>query len=134
MPNFSFDSMTKLASCDIDLQLILNEAIEIIDFKVLCGHRGKEEQEKAVREGKSKLHFPNSKHNSLPSKAVDIAPYFKDKPNIDWNDLLAFGFLAGVVKAVAAKRGKKVIWGGDWNNDGRTKNETFLDLPHFEID
>lgn len=130
---FSLQSMQELSSCDIRLQKIMLEVVEIIDIKILCGHRGKEAQEKAFNEKKSKLHYPESKHNTLPAKAVDIAPYFAVKPNIDWNDLCAFALVAGVVKAVAYRHGVKIRWGADWNQNNRTKDENFMDFPHFEI-
>jgi hypothetical protein len=46
-----------------------------IDFKILCGHREEKEQNEAFNKGNSKLKWPQSKHNSLPSLAVDIAPF-----------------------------------------------------------
>ena len=42
---------------------------------IVCGHRNKEDQNKAFAEGKSKLKWPKGKHNKLPSQAVDAAPY-----------------------------------------------------------
>ena len=52
------------------LQNLFNEVIKDRDCTILCGYRGKEEQEKAVSEGNSKLHYPHSKHNYNPSCAV----------------------------------------------------------------
>lgn len=133
MPEFSKQSLEMLQHADKDLQLILNEAIKYIDFKILCTYRGKEEQEEAFAEGKSKLHFPFSNHNIKPSVAVDIAPYFVDLPHIDWKDLLAFAVVYGVIKTIAIQKGISIRWGGDWDQDGRTKDETFMDLPHIEL-
>jgi peptidoglycan L-alanyl-D-glutamate endopeptidase CwlK len=129
MPVFGKASKAKLATVDSRLVEVLEEAIKIIDFTVLVGHRGKEDQDKAVAEGKSKLGWPNSKHNSLPSKAVDIAPY-----PIDWSDRERFTYLAGIVKGIAHSKGYKVVWGGDWNNNGELKDNSFDDLPHFQIE
>lgn len=137
MPKFSRTSLARLATCDIRLQNVLNVVIERVDFVVIEGHRGEAAQNKALAEGKSKLGWPRGKHNSLPSRAVDIAPYFKDE-GIVWNDLVAFGRLMGYVQAVADSQGVKLRFGLDWDGDWRTagKNdpgENFLDAPHVEL-
>lgn len=138
MPRFSNASKDRLITCDHRLQIVMNEAIEIVDFTVLEGHRGKEAQDEAVSTGKSRLAWPKGKHNKLPSMAVDIAPYFADlKDRYDWQDLIAFGRVMGVVQAVAHKHGIKLRFGLDWDGDFRSVNrdpdETFLDAPHVEL-
>lgn len=95
---------------------------------VLEGHRGQEAQEEAVRTGRSKVSYPNGKHNSLPSKAVDVAPY-----PIDWKDEKRFCYFAGVVVEKARAMGITLRWGGDWNRNTDLKDQSFHDLPHFEI-
>lgn len=106
----------------------MNEVIKHYDIVILCGFRGKDEQEKAVAEGKSKVHFPNSKHNVTPSLAVDIAPY-----PIDWNDMKRWWHLAGYVKATAERLGIKIRQGADWDGDNDFKDQKFIDLPHVEL-
>ena len=107
---------------------ICNETIKIMDFSVTCGHRDEVEQQRLFREGKSKLQYPKSKHNRMPSMAVDIAPY-----PIDWNDKERFILLAGIMIGVAHEHNIKLRWGGDWNGDFDMKDQTFNDLAHFEI-
>lgn len=128
MPVFSKVSLERLATCHTKIQAVMNEVIKYEDFIVIEGHRGQEAQDKAFREGKSKLKWPQGKHNTLPSNAIDIAPY-----PLDWNDSLAFARLAGYVQAVADAMGIAVRWGGDWDGDGKSKDERFLDLVHFEL-
>ena len=128
MPEFSPLSKRRLAECHPDLQKLMNEVIKHYDIVVLCGFRGKDEQDKVFREGKSKLSFPKSKHNVTPSLAVDIAPY-----PLDWNDLKRFWHLAGYVKATAEKMGIKIRQGADWDGDNDFKDQKFIDLPHVEI-
>lgn len=128
MPKFSEASKRELASCHPDLQRVLNEAIKHIDFTVLEGHRGEEEQNAAHAAGRSKLKFPQSNHNLKPSQAVDIAPY-----PIDWQDWRRFDFLAGYVKGIASQMGVELRWGGDWDSDNEMADQTFHDLPHFEL-
>ncbi len=130
MPFFSKMSLLRLSTCDIRLQNICNEVIKIYDFSVICGHRGKVEQQKAYRTGGSKLQYPDSKHNSLPSLAVDLAPYNK---GIDWSNIDAFEELNKLMQTEASKQGVKLRWGGDWDGDGSSLDERFLDRPHWEI-
>ena len=82
----------------------------------------------AFLRGNSKVQFPNSKHNSLPSLAVDAAPY-----PIDWNDKKRFALFAGFVLGIAATKGIRLRWGGDWNMNYITLDNRFDDLPHFEL-
>ena len=119
MPSFSRRSFDRLMTCDPTLREVLNEAITIYDFSVLCGQRGEEEQNRAYADGKSQLRWPNSRHNLDPSRAVDIAPY-----PIDWEDLSRFYYMATVVLAVAARKRIPVVWGGHWQ---------MKDHPHFEV-
>jgi peptidoglycan L-alanyl-D-glutamate endopeptidase CwlK len=74
MPTFGKDSELKLQKLHPDLQKILIHLIKIYDFKILETYRNEEDQNKAFNEGKSKLKYPQSKHNKIPSLAVDIAP------------------------------------------------------------
>jgi hypothetical protein len=128
MPAFGKKSTEKLATCDQRLQDVLNEVVKHFDCSILCGHRGKEEQNEAYHSGRSKLKFPKSKHNGTPSKAVDVAPY-----PIDWNDINRFHYFAGFVVGIAASKGITLRYGGDWDRDTQLKDNNFNDLPHFEI-
>jgi len=132
MPAFSNLSRSRLDTCDSRLVEILEAAIERVDFSVLCGHRTEEEQNEAFRLKRSTKRWPESKHNRQPSIAVDIAPYFPDV-RIDWDDLTAFGRLAGYVERIAHEKGIRIRWGGDWDMDGRTADERFIDGPHIEL-
>lgn len=128
MPRFSNRSMDALKTCDLRLQEVLTEAIKHIDFMVLEGHRGKEAQDKAFNGGFSKVRWPNGKHNTFPSKAVDIVPW-----PIDWNDTERFVLFAGFIMGIAAMKGIQLRWGGDWNRNTQNKDERFRDWGHFEL-
>jgi peptidoglycan L-alanyl-D-glutamate endopeptidase CwlK len=136
MPIFSKQSLGKLATCDPRLQDILNEAIKIVDITVIQGFRNKFDQDAAVASGHSKVSFPHGKHNSLPSRAVDIAPYHMGV-GIDWSDLIAFGRMMGVIQAIAHAKGIRLRFGLDWDGDFRSvgpdPDESFLDAPHVEL-
>jgi peptidoglycan LD-endopeptidase CwlK len=128
MPSFGHQSLTKLATCDQRLQDLFNEVVKTIDCTVLEGHRGQAAQTAVFVNGHSKNPWPTSKHNSYPSKAVDVAPY-----PVDWDDKGGFYIFAGFVKAIANKQGIKIRCGVDWDGDGQTRDQTFHDLPHFEL-
>lgn len=130
MNRFGRRSLRELETVHPILREILVDVLPIMDFTVLKGHRGEEEQNEAYDTGHSQLRFPHSKHNASPSLAVDIAPY-----PIDWNDTERFVLLAGVVKAIAYNLEVVDIirWGGDWDQDDRMTDERFRDYPHFEL-
>lgn len=128
MPAFGKASQEKLATCDPRLQKVFNEVIKHFDCTVIEGHRGEAAQNKAFAEGKSKLKYPQSKHNKTPSLAADVLPY-----PIDWNDTNRMRYFAGFVVGIAATMGIKIRWGGDWNQNTELKDNSFNDLPHFEI-
>jgi peptidoglycan L-alanyl-D-glutamate endopeptidase CwlK len=128
MPSFGTSSSEKLDTCDDKLQALCELVIEHYDFTVLEGHRSGERQNELFRQGKSKLKAGQSRHNSLPSKAVDICPY-----PIDWDDHRRFYFLAGLIKQAAHDCGVRVRLGADWDGDGLFSDQTFHDLPHVEL-
>ncbi|TET41431.1 MAG: M15 family peptidase [Dehalococcoidia bacterium] len=128
MPRFSEKSLTILATCDERLQRICMELIRQYDVKIIQGFRGQMDQEKAVKEGKSKKHWPMSKHNQHPSIAVDVVPF-----PIDWEDRERFFYMAGLFMAIANFMGIGIRWGGDWDRDKDFDDQRFDDLPHIEL-
>ena len=128
MYSFGSSSRKRLETCDPRLIELAEEAIKYIDFSVICGHRTQEEQNNAVHSGFSKVEYPNSKHNSIPSKAMDLAPY-----PIDWENTTRFAFLMGTIKGIALSKGIKVRFGGDWDSDGDITDHDFMDWPHIEL-
>ena len=128
MPRFGKRSNVNLASCDERLQKVFNEVIKHVDCSVLEGHRGEERQNKLQEEGKSKVRYPDGRHNASPSNAVDVAPY-----PIDWDDRERFHLFAGFVLGVASGMGYTLRWGGDWNMNFEVDDNKFDDFPHFEI-
>lgn len=128
MPVFGDRSKRNLNQCHPDLQRVFNEVIKHFDCTVITGHRSKVEQNIAFRSGKSKLRFPQSKHNKLPSLAADVVPC-----PINWDDRERMTFFAGQVIATARALGVTLRWGGDWDRDTEVKDNRFDDLVHFEI-
>jgi len=112
--------------------------ISPVDFAIICGRRGESVQNDYYARGLSKVQFPDSQHNKSPSMALDFAPW-----PIDWNDSLAFARVAGIIQACVHDiirtstmvDWKKLTtrWGGDWDRDGSSRDQSFMDIGHLEI-
>jgi len=146
---FSKESQRQLDTCVEPLQEVFNCVIQHKDCKILIGHRSKELQTKAFKEGHG-VAWPKSNHNKEPSLAVDVMPYYKEAPHIrwaqnpkvllqkftrglidintlevqlaEWRELHAF---ANFVLGVAAAKKIPLRWGGHY--------KSFFDGPHYEI-
>ena len=131
MPDFSFTSKERLATCHPDLQRLFNAVIKEVDCTIIEGHRGEERQNRFFLEGGSKVEWPDSKHNKVPSEGVDAGPYIWGK-GLSWEPKQCYYF-AGIVKAKASELGIKIRWGGDWDGDNDVNDQKFNDLGHFEL-
>ena len=142
MPKFGSKSRKHLETCHPDIITLFEAVVEEVDCSITCGYRNKEDQDKAVASGNSKAIFPEGKHNSNPSTAVDAYPY-----PIDFDDLPRFCWFAGWVLAKAeilrnvGEITNKIRWGGNWKglNNGKIdfsynmRKDVLNDMPHFEI-
>ncbi len=128
MPAFSEKSFAKLATCDPLLQRVFYDVVQNFDCTILEGHRNQARQNQMVAEGKSQVRWPDGKHNTVPSCAVDVTPY-----PIQWEDRERQALFAGYVLATAKAMGISLRWGGDWDRDTEVRDNTFDDLVHFEI-
>jgi peptidoglycan L-alanyl-D-glutamate endopeptidase CwlK len=140
-------SQSKLNTCHPVLQEIVRSAIMVtpMDFTVLFGYRGEDLQNDLYDEGRSKLRYPQSKHNRTDadgepqSWAVDLAPWFASSPHVRWGRPDEFrwlaGFIMGLGDRIARREGFTLRWGGDWDRDGdQGKDDNpFMDLPHIEL-
>jgi peptidoglycan L-alanyl-D-glutamate endopeptidase CwlK len=89
-------------------------------------YRSPERQDELYKQGRSKPGLivtykrgGESKHNKLPSPALDVA-FILPGGEVSWSGLLLSKF-ARLMKAADAR----VRWGGDWSG--------FKDRPHFEV-
>jgi len=128
MNKFSKRSQSRLDECDPRIQQIFTKVLQTIDLTVVTGFRDEETQNEMLRTGKSKLGWPQGKHNVYPSLAIDAAPY-----PIDWKDRERMTLFAGFVLGMAKEMGINLRWGGDWDRDYQVKDNSFDDLIHFEI-
>jgi hypothetical protein len=104
---------------------------------VIQGHRGKIDQNTQFYEGDSQLMWPNGKHNTYPSTAIDFGPYVPGQNVLyDRNQTLYFG---GIVVATAdflyhaGKMRYRIRWGRNWKGDNNMKGNRFNDSIHFEL-
>lgn len=121
MPRFGKQSKENVSECHQDLQDVLNEAINHYDFSCIEGHRNQGKQNHYFSIGTSTVKWPNSKHNSQPSRAADCIPY---PDGFDAEDS-TFYEMATHILGAASRVGVRLKWGGHWKN--------FKDLAHFEL-
>ena len=124
MYKFGKRSRERLKGVDTRLINVLNELIKMMDVTIIEGVRTKERQAELLTQGATKVKY--SKH--MEGKAVDIAPY-----PIDWENRDGFYYMGGMIRGIAKQLGLKVRFGGDWDSDGDTKDNSFDDLVHVEI-
>jgi len=132
MSSFGKRSLGNLETAHEDLQKLFKEVVKGFDCSILQGHRSKREQDRLYHEGKSKVIYPNSKHNSLPSNAIDAVPYYAGE-GIPWADRERFVLFAGYVLGIASQMGIRIRSGIDWDSDRKIKDHSFFDGPHFEL-
>jgi hypothetical protein len=111
------------------------------DHKILCGRRNRADQNQAFKEGRSKVIWPFSDHNTEDGEslvtAIDVAPYpviWPDPESKDYIKQVArFYHFAGYALAVAKCMGIPLAWGGDWDRDFDILDQSFDDLVHFYL-
>ena len=148
---FSVRSQDKLNTCCANLIRLFNIVIKRYDCTILCGRRDKQEQEKAYKEKRSKVRYPNSTHNRFPSRGVDVSPYPipKNWGKISWElipkkhqatiqkeikELHKFYHFNGYVKGVADCNDISIRQGHDWDADNEFNDQSFDDLVHVETE
>ena len=124
MYKFGKRSRERLKGVDTRLINVLNELIKMMDVTIIEGVRTKERQAKLLKQGATKVKY--SKH--MEGKAVDLAPYPIDSKNRD-----GFYYMGGMIRGIAKQLGLNIRFGGDWDSDGDTKDNSFDDLVHVEI-
>ena len=146
MYKFSQRSLDKLRRAHNELQTIMISAIKDspYDFGIICSYRssiqqyelfkkGRDEQGNIIDKGKVVTYkdgyHKKSKHNVIPSPAVDIMCY-DENGKATWEHKY-YETVAEHIQEVADKLfeddkvEKRLVWGGNWKN--------FTDLPHFQI-
>lgn len=91
------------------------------DCHISWSYRGRDDQEKAFLDGKSKLHFPLSAHNKSDDQGNACAMAL-DLFELDYNGIArwAWGYFRSI-----AQMSPELRWGGDFKDLG--------DSDHFEL-
>lgn len=159
MYKFSSSSETALRSAHEDLQKILRLGLQRsrVDFGISEGHRSPEKQLEYYKKGRKLVgekwvitnqkkvitdcdgDIKKSKHNYLPSMAVDIFAHVPGKPSLTY-DTNHLSYIAGILQSVAQELlarneiSHHLIWGNNWDDDGELIYDHDLkDGPHFEL-
>ena len=126
------NSKTLLAQAHPDLRRLATAvAAKGPPFRVICGYRGEREQARAFAIGASKAKFGQSPHNFVPSLAIDVAPGWEGP--LKWSDTKGFEAVGRAFVATAKELKIPIRWGADWDMDGKTTDEKFVDFPHIEL-
>lgn len=132
MRQWGKSSKRHLDTVDRALQRVMNRVLqEVADVSITCGYRDEATQNLLYIEGKSKVIYPNSKHNIQPSRAIDFLPY--PAPTSEKKLWAALGYIAGRAIEIGKEEGVVLRWGGDWNRNGDLTDNNFDDLFHLEI-
>ena len=133
MNKFGRKSSDNLCTATTILQKAAHIVLAIKDHSVLKGHRGQDEQDEAyyAEPQRSKVSWPNGKHNGLPSLAIDVQTYPrpKKKQKLREEQYYLLGMYVGVLHML----GKKARTGADWDQDGEISDNGWDDLFHVEI-
>lgn len=152
-------SLERLGTTVDPLQRLMKRVGENFPNTILEGERTVEQQEKNVAKGVSKT--MNSKHVRSPAEAVDAAPdplewpqsgklqsriesvagQLTDEQETEImalvgeyvKDVARWYYFGGFVLGTAEEMDIDIRWGGDWDGDRDLDDQSFDDLPHFEV-
>lgn len=137
---FSEQSLKNLEGVHPSLVKVVHAvmALQIMDFRVAEGLRDLKTQEEYVKKGVSKT--LKSKHLIQPDgfcHAIDLYPSPIDMKAVKAGvakEIARFALLAGCMLSVSKLQGVVLVWGGDWNGNGETMDQGFIDMPHMQIE
>lgn len=143
MAVFTFGSASenKLQGVDPELvqvpRLVLSWGI--YDFTIVWGYRTDQQQLDAFLSGNSKKrtgsYHQDTKNGKPNAQAFDFAPWCKlpdGSMGIPWKDTHAFAVLGGMMVAAGTQTGCPIVYGGDWDMDGTTTDQTLMDWGHCQ--
>ena len=129
MASLDKGSAHRLSLAHLLLQRLFIEVVKQMPIVILDSQRGKAAQELAFRLGRTKAHFGQSAHNWSPSVALDVCPL-----PVDWKNTKPFILLGQkIILPIAAAMRIPIRWGADWNMNSNLRDESFVDMPHYEL-
>jgi peptidoglycan L-alanyl-D-glutamate endopeptidase CwlK len=131
-------SINKLQTCHKDIQAVVLALVPECPWiiQVIEGKRSLDRQKELLKARATRTLKSNHVTGDKPSNAVDLAPVIAGE--ILWKRADLFQDLAKrFLKKADELYEKRIItsrfrWGGDWNMNGKTDDEKFRDLVHFE--
>lgn len=141
MPSFGTSSERKLATVDPELVEIPRLVMSwgVYDFTIVWGWRSDQQQMDAFLSGNSKKktgsYHQVTKNGSPFAQAIDFAPWCllpSGEMGIPWKDTHAFAVLGGMMIAAGEILEIPVVYGGDWDMDGLTTDQSLMDWGHFQ--
>jgi len=125
-----------LITASLNIQLVFDEALAmgLIDISAIEGRRARARQNRLYRIDRSRVMWPDSKHNVLKpddlAHAIDAAPFVNGKISDNYYHCI---YLAGVIQCCGKKLSIPIRWGGNWDMDGEpVTDQDFQDLWHYE--
>ena len=153
-------SKKQLATVCPSLQILFETVLQDVDHSAVEGARSQARQNELFLSDKSKVMFPNSKHNvgdgtgRRLSDALDVVIWHPKYRSL-WGGrdqirqiaqdfkvtearvyqwfYMQYADLNARLQVEAARRGIKIRWGGDWNSANGVLDQTFDDFYHWEI-
>lgn len=126
MPGFGKGSMRHLNTGHPKLIKLAYEVIKEYDHSVICCYRDEIEQNIAFEKGASTVLWPKSRHNNLPSTAMDVIPYPKQW---DASDREFVEMIAHYMRA-SKKLDILIDWGGFFI---KRNGDHFFDGAHIQL-
>lgn len=136
MFSFGTSSEKKLATVDPELVKVARLVMSwgVYDFTIVWGWRSDQQQMDAFLSGNSKKktgsYHQVTKDGKPFAQAIDFAPWVNGR--IPWKDTHAFAVLGGMMIAAGEQLGIHVVYGGDWDMDGLTTDQSLMDWGHFQ--
>ena len=151
---YSASSMKRLLTAHRLQQKLWMRVAETENCTIIFGHRPKEEQFELYKKGRAydgyewyvvnkdevvtncdgykiaSYHNHEDEDGNPCSLAIDAGPYINGKLSYDRGDCIYF---AGRVMLHAELMGIPVVWGGDWDGDKDTSDNTLNDWVHFQL-
>lgn len=162
MASFGKNSLKQRELLCVEGQEIVDEVIKIYDFGLFETHRPKSKHEEYLKSGATTVPYSRTYHRHKPSHAWDAYPYhqqtkmyltghkdniiaFRNKAKTANGKKLTYAearhyilgeltYLAGLFMATAHAQGKVATSGRDFDRDTNTLDQTFIDLPHTQLE
>lgn len=136
-------SEQKFTSADPDIVRVMRKGLQLspYDITIIWAGRTDAQQLKAFNDGNSKKRTGSKHQAKLPngrmfSQAIDFGPWCRlpdGSMGIPWDDTHAFAVVGGILIAAASIERVPVVYGGDWDMDGITTDQTLMDWGHLQL-